>query len=427
MRKWLYIGLLFGLLCSSASLCAQATASGYCGDRKPNGIGYIVSDSTNVAWTLYTDSVAFVGEGAMGTKRTTASDKASYIKKASFSKDITFIGRYSLSYMNDLEQITVDPENPNYESPDNCNCVIEKENENDKNILLFIGNGFIPEGVEVLRNYALCDNYRLTSVTIPRSVKQMGEKTTHQEVGPNESPFKLSSLKEIHVKWTTEEELPEWLTNKEIENANQITLYVPCGTAEMYKEAAGWKECKAIVEEGCCEIAGGECGHDETDKVHWSFDVCGTLTISGEGRMKSYASTQDRPWKIYTNDIKAIVIEDGITKIGRNAFSGCIQVDSVDIPKSVTTISANAFCIGNWTDFFVHWDEEIPDWPENMTSKTDGITLHVPCGTEVKYGAMEGWQDYKIVADYDETFSVTAKPNDDTMGEVEITDEGMNE
>ena len=249
-KRLLYIGLMIGLLLGSPLfVCAQATASGYCGDRKPNGKGYIVSDSTNVTWTLYTDSVAFVGEGAMGTRRTTASDEASKIKKASFSKDITFIGRYSLSYMNDLEQITVDPENQNYESPDNCNCVIEKENENDKNILLFIGNGFIPEGVEVLRNYALCDNYQLTSVTIPRSVKQMGEKTEHQEVGPNESPFKLSSLTEIHVQWTTEEELPEWLTNKEIVNANKITLYVPCGTESIYANAEPWKKCKNIVGE----------------------------------------------------------------------------------------------------------------------------------------------------------------------------------
>ena len=248
-KRLLYIGLMIGLLCSSMPLCAQATASGYCGDRKPAANGKVYSDSTNVSWTLYTDSVAFVGKGAMGTSSSSVSSQASYIKKASFSKDITFIGRYSLSHMNDLEQITVDPENPNYESPDNCNCVIEKENENDKKILLFIGNGFIPEGVEVLRNYALCDNYRLTSVTIPRSVKQMGEKTTHQDVGPTDSPFRLPSLTEIHVQWTTEEELPEWLTNKEIVNANKITLYVPCGTESIYANAEPWKKCKSIVEE----------------------------------------------------------------------------------------------------------------------------------------------------------------------------------
>lgn len=431
MRKWLYIGLLFGLLlCSSASLCMAADpTTGYCGDVFSQGDCASGSDQPNATWTLYNgDSVVIDGTGSMGSyvDMEYRHYYNSYIKAVHFSAGIEHVGRYALSYLPNLERITVDPNNPYYESPDNCNCLIEKENEYDKNVLLYIGNGYIPEGVEVLRDYAIHDNYRLTSITIPRSVKQMGETKTPCTIGSS-SPFDLESLTEIHVQWTTEDELPKWTMTTKIRNAYKITLYVPCGTAEMYKKAAGWKECKAIVEEGCCEIAGGECGHDETDKVHWSLDGCGTMTISGEGRMKSYDSSQDRPWKSYTNQIKRIVIEDGITKIGRNAFTGCVQADTVEIAKSVTTISANAFWIGNWTDFFVHWDEEIPDWPENMTSYTDGITLHVPCGTEVKYEAMEGWQDYTIVADYDETFSVTSKPNDDTMGEVEITDEGMNE
>lgn len=398
-----HIIFLFALLLGASLTHVQAAIpTGCCGDRKPNAEGIIVSDSTNVQWTLYSDSVAFVGEGAMGTTGSVSSSYRSSVKKVSFSKDITFIGRYTLSYMNNLEQITVDPENANYYSPEGSNCLIERANEYDTNIMLGIGNGYIPEGVEVMRNYALCDNYRLTSITIPRSVRQMGEKTPQQGVGYDETPFQLPTLTEIHVQWTSEEELPVWISKKKINNADKIKLYVPCGTKSIYQNAVPWNTCKAIVEEGCCEID-GECGYDETDNVYWSYANCDSLlTISGEGRMKSYEYSTNRPWKDYTNKIKHIVIEEGITEIGRNAFTGFSLVDSVDIPKSVEKIGAYAFrnC-STLKDIYVHWDGlMIPAW-DQMTNKLpqSSITLHVPCGYDHLYQERDGWKDYTPVAD----------------------------
>lgn len=344
-KRLLYIGLMIGLLCSSLPLCATLP-SGNCGDRKPDAEGKVYSDSANVTWTLYTDSVAFVGEGAMGTTGSVSSSYRSSVKKVFFSKDITFIGRYTLSYMNNLEQITVDPENANYYSPEGSNCLIERANEYDTNIMLGIGNGYIPEGVEVMRNYALCDNYRLTSITIPRSVRQMGETTPQQGVGYDETPFQLPTLTEIHVQWTSEEELPVWISKKKINNADKIKLYVPCGTKSIYKNAEPWKTCKDIVEEGCCEIAGGECGFDETDDVHWSLDACGTLTISGTGRMKNWSNevSAEKPgWYKYREDILSVVVEEDVTSLGGMAFYECTKLNSVNIPNTVTKIWNMAF------------------------------------------------------------------------------------
>lgn len=47
------------------------------------------------------------------------------------------------------------------------------------------------------------------------------------------------------------------------------------------------------------------------------------------------------------NDIKTIVIDDGVTSINESAFSDCTSLTSVTIPASVTTIGINAF--GNCT------------------------------------------------------------------------------
>lgn len=256
-KRLLYIGLLFGLsILLSPSLYAQSAptvvATGNCGDQEPSYDGCVhVSDQPNATWTLYSDSTLVIeGTGRMGSYVTDYRNMyGSKIKSVHFSAGIEYIGRYALSYLNNLEKITVDPANPYYESPDNCNCLIEKENVNDTSVLLFIGNGFIPDGVEVLRDYAICDNYRMTSVTIPRSVKQMGETEPPCGIG-HYTPFYLPSLSEIHVQWTSADELPTWMMNPSIYMASYITLYVPCGTKSIYKSALPWKNCKAIIEEG---------------------------------------------------------------------------------------------------------------------------------------------------------------------------------
>ena len=64
------------------------------------------------------------------------------------------------------------------------------------------------------------------------------------------------------------------------------------------------------------------------------------LTISGNGAMGNYYSSTTLPWG---TNITSVVIENGVTSIGRYAFSGCDGLTSVTIGNSVTTIGDYAF------------------------------------------------------------------------------------
>ena len=79
------------------------------------------------------------------------------------------------------------------------------------------------------------------------------------------------------------------------------------------------------------------------DSLTWSYDSGSkTLTITGTGAMTDY--TDHGPWYDYANEMKIIVVEEGCTHIGNNAFRGLGGVDSVTLPAtSLQSIGNGAF------------------------------------------------------------------------------------
>lgn len=82
----------------------------------------------------------------------------------------------------------------------------------------------------------------------------------------------------------------------------------------------------------------GKCG----DNVRWALDEkTGVLTISGKGAM--YNNPSLKRWDKKKSQVKKVIIGEGVTSIGDRAFSYHSQITSVSIPRSVTTIGADAF------------------------------------------------------------------------------------
>lgn len=79
-----------------------------------------------------------------------------------------------------------------------------------------------------------------------------------------------------------------------------------------------------------------------SDELTWSLDKDGTLTVSGKGKMPDYYSDTP-PWEKYKDDIKAVVIEDGVTHVGDQSFQYCFKLKSVVLPSSVESIGKAAF------------------------------------------------------------------------------------
>ena len=72
-------------------------------------------------------------------------------------------------------------------------------------------------------------------------------------------------------------------------------------------------------------------------KITWNLSDDGTLTISGTNM------PDGAPWDSQRNEIKKVVIENGVTNIGEFAFEACFNLTSVTIPNSVKAIRKHAF------------------------------------------------------------------------------------
>ena len=81
-----------------------------------------------------------------------------------------------------------------------------------------------------------------------------------------------------------------------------------------------------------------QCG----DSLYWML-ADSTLTIVGSGAMYDYSTSAPAPWSELKNNFHTLVLPQGLTTIGDNAFSDCAALQAVAIPTTVTNIGAAAF------------------------------------------------------------------------------------
>ena len=98
-------------------------------------------------------------------------------------------------------------------------------------------------------------------------------------------------------------------------------------------------------------IAEGDCSYTASDHVSWKVTDDGILTIYGTGKMKNYSHEQDNipPYFEYKDLFHTLVIEEGVTSIGYEAFYMLDNLTgTLDIPDSVSSIGPSAFykCTG---------------------------------------------------------------------------------
>ena len=146
---------------------------------------------------------------------------------------VKYISNYAFQNCSGLTSIEVESGNPNYDSRNNCNAIIETSTNT---LIAGCKNTIIPNSVKKIGEYAFYGCSGLTSLTIPNSVKNIGEYAF----------YGCSGLTSLYVNNTT----PPKILNVTFEDIHYTLtdLYVPVGSKREYEVAYWWKYFKSITE-----------------------------------------------------------------------------------------------------------------------------------------------------------------------------------
>lgn len=163
-----------------------------------------------------------------------------------------------------------------------------------------------------------------------------------------------------HITWKLDAEkssLPEFDSSEE--SAGAVYIYTPTipetdenGNHYILSEEAILPEIYVMVD--CVDngivlcssniVASGTCGAEGNngDNLTWILDDEGLLTISGTGAMANW-NRKGSPWYANKDKIESVMIEDGVTSIGKYAFFDCSSLASIKLPNSISSIGIAAF------------------------------------------------------------------------------------
>lgn len=111
-----------------------------------------------------------------------------------------------------------------------------------------------------------------------------------------------------------------------------------------------------------------------------TLDENGVMRVSGTGPMYEYnrETRYETPWYEDRTSIKTLIVEDGVTTVGSRAFFHCVNIQTIDVAKSVQSISAAAFDSLPTVKNITMSDSTVWNYQENFNDKVNSpdITIH---------------------------------------------------
>ena len=149
---------------------------------------------------------------------------------------VSYVGEAAFRSCWGLNEISVEEGNPNYDSRENCNALIETHTNT---LLVGCNNTFIPDHVSSIDEYSFYCLVGLTSVIIPSFVNSIGQRAFGGCSGLN-SVISLATA-------------PPTLGENAFSDISCTTLTVPCGCAPAY-EATEWHDFFPTILEDCTGV-----------------------------------------------------------------------------------------------------------------------------------------------------------------------------
>ncbi len=247
----------------------------------------------------------------------------------------------------------------------------------------YIGNTsisyvIIPEGITTIEDNAFNNCYNLRLLELPSTLTTIGSGAFNG----------CSSL--VYVCCKSEDantSIPSFLPNNDL-----MTLFVPEGSKNDYnKQEYSWKGKFGD------RIYGGDMKKVSSKDKDWAF-VCATgtgkeaslisgkraseitvdSTFIGEDNVKYHVKSIGRSAFYGFTEINTLVIDEGITAIGNSAFQNCSNIQKLTLPSTLNTIGSGVF--SNCNNLRHVWCKvaDAAKFDARMFPNSGMMTLYVP-------------------------------------------------
>jgi len=273
-------------------------------------------------------SVTSIGNGAFAS--------CTGLTSLTIPNSVAAISERAFSGCTGLTSIIVASDNPNYDSRNNCNAIIETTTNK---LISGCNYTIIPNSVTTIGAYAFYYCTGLPSVTIPQSVTAIGDFAFGYCDGLNDVycriiyPSGISMGTSVFVRSSGEHPTRtlhvvsnEW----EYQNDNRWSYYFDKIVTYDYE-----------VDGIYYDIIGSEAIVTNGDN-RYTGDVSIPPTVTIDGTEYTVTTIGESAFNGCTG-LTSVVIPNSVTSIEEEAFRGCSGLANVTIPNSVTTIGAYAF------------------------------------------------------------------------------------
>ena len=223
---------------------------------------------------------------------------------------------------NNLTSIVVDPDNPFYDSRDNCNAIIETSKNN---LIAGCSNTIVPASVTSIGECAFYGCSSLTSLSVPFSVKKVGDWAFLD--CENIGTLKWNSVYDFATLAKVGGLSPKAIVLGDSVYAIKQFAFAMCSELQSLFVSKSVTEIDPSAFYGCEKLS--SIVVDQENTIYDSRYNCNAIV------------------ETKTNSLvvgcKNTVFPSSVTSIGDQAFAGCLGLTSVEIPSHVVSIGDSAF------------------------------------------------------------------------------------